>query len=308
MLRHFYHSVSPGDIVVARKGRKTIAAFGTVGRRKAYYDSKKNLEAFEPEHVDIAYPNHLEVTWKDTPRFKSFDEIVFGMLAIYEIDHAEFRDLSGAPEPPPVNVEELSLTQVKMDDLIRSNRLQIGVVQTDSYRGVVRLRKGQDRIRELVLENYGLRCAVCDVSDPSLLVASHVVGWAEAPKHRGDLKNIICLCRAHDALFETGYWSLANNLRVVKKKGIASITIRRLLDGMCSFRVPADFHPTPRFVKLHRKKAGLDGADGTRHPDRCQKNDNEDRKLLPRRACRDTMSTPGDNLCRVRCTEQNRRY
>jgi hypothetical protein len=42
---------------------------------------------------------------------------------------------------------------------------------------------------------------ICDVADPSLLVASHVIGWAERVDTRGDVKNIICLCRFHDALF-----------------------------------------------------------------------------------------------------------
>jgi predicted restriction endonuclease len=30
------------------------------------------------------------------------------------------------------------------------------------------------------------------------------------------LSNVICLCRFHDALFEQGYWSLANDLSVTK--------------------------------------------------------------------------------------------
>src|SRR5262245_16623068 len=37
MLHHFYHSVSCGDVVIARQGTKKIAAVGTV-RSPAFYD------------------------------------------------------------------------------------------------------------------------------------------------------------------------------------------------------------------------------------------------------------------------------
>lgn len=40
MLHKFYQLVQPGDVVIARRGRKEIAAVGTV-TRAAYYDSKK---------------------------------------------------------------------------------------------------------------------------------------------------------------------------------------------------------------------------------------------------------------------------
>jgi len=64
-----------------------------------------------------------------------------------------------------------------------------------------------------------------------LLVASHVVGWAESVEDRGILANVICLCRIHDALFEAGYWSLSDGLDVLKKARLKSKTVRRILDG-----------------------------------------------------------------------------
>jgi hypothetical protein len=92
-----------------------------------------------------------------------------------------------------------------------------------------------------------------------LLVASHIVGWAEAPEHRGDLSNVICLCRIHDALFEAGYWSLGNDLELLKRKTVTSRTLRQILDGMTSFRLPLDFPPAGRFLSCHRQKAGFPG-------------------------------------------------
>jgi hypothetical protein len=162
-----------------------------------------------------------------------------------------------AREPSRINVEEKDLTDAEIDQAIRANRLQFGNIPTDTRPAVVRQRKGQDRLHKLTLENYGGHCAVCDVTDPRLLIASHVVAWSEAPEHRGDLSNVICLCRIHDALFEAGYWSLGDSLKLLKKEAVPSRTIRQLLDGMTSFRSPLNFPPAPRFIKRHRAKAGF---------------------------------------------------
>jgi hypothetical protein len=163
----------------------------------------------------------------------------------------------------PVHVEQEDLTDDEIDDALRANCLRIGIVPTDNAQSLARQRKGQARIRALTLENYGARCAVCDVADPALLIASHIVGWAEAPEHRGNLSNVVCLCRIHDALFEAGYWSLADDLQLVKKRGVPSRTIRGLLDQMSSFRSPVDFRPGVFFVKCHGERHNLTEPNGT---------------------------------------------
>jgi putative restriction endonuclease len=146
-----------------------------------------------------------------------------------------------------------------LDLAIRANKLQIGTVETDTPLAIVRRRKGQDRLRRLVTDYYGHHCAVCDVDDTSLLVASHIVGWAEAPAHRGDLTNVICLCRIHDPLFERGYWSLSDELAIVTRPGVTSRTIRRLLGELRHFRPPSVYPPSRAFVESHRSRFGFGG-------------------------------------------------
>jgi 5-methylcytosine-specific restriction protein B len=67
MLWDFYHSIKPGDIVIARRGTKKIAALGTV-TGAAYYEPNKNAAAIGP---DKAYSNHLNVQWAEAPRDKA---------------------------------------------------------------------------------------------------------------------------------------------------------------------------------------------------------------------------------------------
>jgi len=94
MLWNFYHSVKPGDIIIARRGTKKIAGVGTV-TRKAYYEQAKNAVGQENP-----YSNHIDVKWEAFPRDKQFSSPVFGMQTIYEISEVKFRSLVEA-EPPP---------------------------------------------------------------------------------------------------------------------------------------------------------------------------------------------------------------
>ena len=101
VFRDFYHSIKPGDMVIARRGLKNIAAIGTV-TRAAYYEKNKNAEAVGPEK---AWSNHLGVQWAETPRNKSFDTSVFQMPTLTEIPEEKFRALtqtepSAGPLPP----------------------------------------------------------------------------------------------------------------------------------------------------------------------------------------------------------------
>jgi hypothetical protein len=156
-----------------------------------------------------------------------------------------------------VHVEEKDLTDEEFDRAVSDKRLRIGIVETKTETSISRQRRGQDRIRKLTLSNYSSRCALCDVNEPPLLVASHIVGWAELPEARGILSNIMCLCRFHDVLFENGYLSLADDLTLLKKASITSRTIMLLLDNTIQFRKPHSYPPDRRFLQWHRHRSGL---------------------------------------------------
>jgi restriction system protein len=127
MVHKFYHSVQPGDIVIARRGRKEIAAIGTV-KRAGYYDPKKNLATIREENP---YPNHLDVEWAESPRNKRFDAIVFAMQTIYEIPQEKYRELVETSGPAvvqtvPVQEEDVQdqaefVLEKHLEDFIVSN-------------------------------------------------------------------------------------------------------------------------------------------------------------------------------------------
>lgn len=161
----------------------------------------------------------------------------------------------------PVEIELVELSDEQIDAKIRRRLLRLGRVETGTDVGAARRRRGQARLRELTLGNYGRRCAVCDVSHPSLLVTSHILPWAEGPDARGDLSNVICLCRCHDSLFEVGYWALSDELNVLRRATIESTTIQALIPAPMAFRRPAIKAPSADYLRYHRLKHGFGPGD-----------------------------------------------
>lgn len=76
-------------------------------------------------------------------------------------------------------------------------------------------RQKQSAFRRLVLENFDRRCCISGISESNLLVASHIVPWAHRVDSRLDPANGLLLFVLYDALFDGGYFSLADDLRVI---------------------------------------------------------------------------------------------
>lgn len=84
MLWSFYHDIKPGDLIIARRGRKILAAVGKV-IQSAFYSPSKN--------PTIAHPNFLGVEWLDQPRDESFPNLVFPMHTLSEITETQYSNL-----------------------------------------------------------------------------------------------------------------------------------------------------------------------------------------------------------------------
>ncbi|MEZ4866630.1 MAG: endonuclease NucS [Caldilineaceae bacterium] len=93
MLWSFYHEIDPNDVVIARKGRKILAAVGKV-TKQGYYAPGRNPYLASPGN---SHPNFLEVEWLDQPRNKIFANIVFPMHSVYEITENQYLSLVEGP-------------------------------------------------------------------------------------------------------------------------------------------------------------------------------------------------------------------
>lgn len=156
----------------------------------------------------------------------------------------------------PLDVEAEDLPDSALDFAVGRNKVRLGAVPTSDEKALGRRRKGQDRVRALTLRNYGGRCAFCDVTDEKLLVAGHISRWADDIEGRGNLTNVICMCRFHDALFEAGYLSLSDDLMVARKGDGGSTSVASNLGAAREFRSPTEHPPAPEFLRKHRKRTG----------------------------------------------------
>ncbi len=153
----------------------------------------------------------------------------------------------------PLQAEMEDLPDEAIDLAIKHGKLRLGDIHADDVIALRRCRTGQDRIRALTLDNYRGRCALCDVQEQGFLRASHIARWTDNIEARANLHNVISMCLIHDALFEQGYFTLADDNRVLIKT-TASQTLTVILTQHTRYRPPKEFHPEPQFMRQHRER------------------------------------------------------
>jgi putative restriction endonuclease len=72
----------------------------------------------------------------------------------------------------------------------------------------VRVRVNQTIFRKMILASYNSSCCITGISEPRLLVASHILPWSQNEKSRLDPANGLCLNNLHDKAYEVGLISV----------------------------------------------------------------------------------------------------
>lgn len=78
-----------------------------------------------------------------------------------------------------------------------------------------KVRVNQPVFRRRVLENFDNKCCISGISQKDLLVASHIVPWSHDLKIGLRTSNGLCLSVLYDKLFDLGYISFDDNLKVI---------------------------------------------------------------------------------------------
>lgn len=138
-------------------------------------------------------------------------------------------------------------------------------ILVNQSRGIATLRSGQDAIRKHTLKNYSNQCAMCDIDDPEILIASHIVPWSEEKATRGWLENVICLCVLHDALFEQGKITVNSDYtiefsdqfrrRCYDKSNIYSVITQNTKTRL---RMPQNTVPSKKLLMRHKSRLSLE--------------------------------------------------
>lgn len=120
----------------------------------------------------------------------------------------------------------------------------------------VEIRTKQHLFRRMVLSNYATACCISGLSDPCLLVASHIVPWKTSKQDRLNPRNGLCLSVLHDRAYDRGLLTVlpdytiavSSHLKKSKDDFIQSTLVT------CHGReitLPQKFRPTPELLEWH---------------------------------------------------------
>lgn len=124
----------------------------------------------------------------------------------------------------------------------------------------VKVRIVQRFFRDTVLASYNFNCAVCRMSLPVMLNASHIIPWAIDKQRRADPRNGMCLCTLHDRAFDRGLIAVTEDFKVAVSQEIKTPHASKLhriglleIEGE-KINLPDRFGPDPAALAYHREK------------------------------------------------------
>lgn len=98
---------------------------------------------------------------------------------------------------------------LKSVELLKS---KIAGLSSTEQETVTKARVGQGYFRDLLIDKYSCKCALCNISTKSMLTASHIKEWSiSTDSEKLDENNGLLLCAHHDALFDKHFITFDNS-------------------------------------------------------------------------------------------------
>lgn len=122
----------------------------------------------------------------------------------------------------------------------------------------VKTRVNQSVFRQIVLANYDGKCALTGIDLSELLVASHIIPWADNVQERLNPENGICLSSLYDKAFDKGLISFTNDQRVIfsvrLKENVGKDYYAKYFEPVenAMLVTPRKYHINPLFLEWHR--------------------------------------------------------
>lgn len=133
---------------------------------------------------------------------------------------------------------------------------ELGAEET-SRLAFVEIRTKQPIFRRMVLSSYASRCCMSGLSDPRLLVASHIIPWNKNEKLRLNPHNGLCLSVLHDKAFDRGLLAIRPDYTIAVSPQIGMLHNDPFAEetlGNCEgqkIRMPEKFAPGKDFLRWH---------------------------------------------------------
>ena len=127
-------------------------------------------------------------------------------------------------------------------------------------------RRGQDYFRRMILANYGVRCALTGINVPQVLLASHIIPWADKShkSERLNPSNGICFSALYDKAYDKGLITVSpDDYTVHLSSALREYENQEFYDKhfgiICGQKIslPTEFLPNKDFLAYHRDKVFL---------------------------------------------------
>lgn len=201
----------------------------------------KKMKSGQPNIFDYGQPNQ-----------KSYPLGGFCSAAMTSlIDYAQY-DGAEVIVSQTANPREISTKLIRYFDIVKEGE----DIDSETKR-----RKGQDYFRRMILANYGCRCALTGINIPQLLLASHIIPWADKSHKRDRLnpENGICLSALYDKAFDKGLITISpDDYKVCLSSALREYESQEYYDkhfGSINgqkIMLPADYKPNRDFLAYHR--------------------------------------------------------
>lgn len=124
---------------------------------------------------------------------------------------------------------------------------------------LIKTRVNQSLFRKIVLATYNNRCCITGLSQPELLIASHIVPWSKNESIRLSPMNGLCLNALHDKAFDSGLIAIRPDDYTIiisdklKQKKLISPALESsfITYEKQSIILPDKFLPEPEYLDYH---------------------------------------------------------
>lgn len=124
----------------------------------------------------------------------------------------------------------------------------------------IKVRRVQNFFRRTVLQSYNNRCAISGLAIPQLLVASHIIPWAEDESRRADPRNGISLNALYDKAFDRHLISFDKDFNLMLSQKLKQQSDNKVIqDHFLQYEgekleMPNRFYPDIDALKKHSEK------------------------------------------------------
>lgn len=124
---------------------------------------------------------------------------------------------------------------------------------------LVKTRVNQSFFRSMILASYDFTCCVTGIKNTDLLVASHIVPWADDSKNRLNPRNGLCLNALHDKAFDKYLITITPNFKLKLSKKLKAESKNKIIqENFIQFeaqeiKLPKKFLPDESLLLHHNK-------------------------------------------------------